>query len=601
MSRWDYDYLKKEFEEFRLDYPGLKRSEQYELFTASIILKNFDYEPEALENGRTGIGTDGGVDWIYFAVNDQIVGDLSEFDAEKIKLLNSGFDFEVLIGQAKEVDGFKGGAGESLNSTLGYLFDDEENKKNPLPGQFSDELVTKIAAFKEFYFRARSKRPVLKFSIYYCTDSLKDPHSNVKGSFSIAEGTIKRIFSNALVDPTHFCGIDDMMQRWDFTPSYDTDLRYMEEADLSTGKVALVTLADYYDFLCNESGEINEHFFASNVRDYEGAVQVNNQIAETLEDSEPKTDFWWLNNGITILVSAPPVSQTKTYTLKNVQVVNGLQTSYSIYNYFKSNPHKLKTDNRAVMIRVISSDDETEKLKVIKATNSQTMVPKASLRATDPVHLDIEKALKLDNLYYERRKNFYKNQKIKPRDIVSITSLSQSALSAFLQRPDTARARPSSFLNNDDQYREIFEDRSMEEFRWSARADKLVRTALDSSSDYSPTEKANLKFYILMILRILGHYDATGDTEWRTPGCRNDWNATTEQIQAAGQWVKQIATQLLKSGDYANLDVLCKGPDLLSALEISWADQSAKELREEFTNLGKQAQQEQLKAKLGTV
>lgn len=252
MSRWDYDYLKKEFEEFRLDYPGLKRSEQYELFTASIILKNFDYEPEALENGRTGIGTDGGVDWIYFAVNDQIVGDLSEFDAEKIKLLNSGFDFEVLIGQAKEVDGFKGGAGESLNSTLGYLFDDEENKKNPLPGQFSDELVTKIAAFKEFYFRARSKRPVLKFSIYYCTDSLKDPHSNVKGSFSIAEGTIKRIFSNALVDPTHFCGIDDMMQRWDFTPSYDTDLRYMEEADLSTGKVALVTLADYYDFLCNE-------------------------------------------------------------------------------------------------------------------------------------------------------------------------------------------------------------------------------------------------------------------------------------------------------------------------------------------------------------
>src|SRR5690606_4876942 len=102
--------------------------------------------------------------------------------------------------------------------------------------------------------------------------------------------------------------------------------------------------------------------FDSNIRDYQGSVEVNTGIKETLMASSPAEDFWWLNNGITITASDATFA-SKKLQIEEPQIVNGLQTSFEIYNYFKIN--KVEQDTRNVLVRVVKTKDEKSRLKVI--------------------------------------------------------------------------------------------------------------------------------------------------------------------------------------------------------------------------------------------
>ncbi len=39
------------------------------------------------------------------------------------------------------------------------------------------------------------------------------------------------------------------------------------------------------------------------MREYEGAIEVNRAIRDTLESQKRDINFWWLNNGITIVAT----------------------------------------------------------------------------------------------------------------------------------------------------------------------------------------------------------------------------------------------------------------------------------------------------------
>ena len=107
-------------------------------------------------------------------------------------------------------------------------------------------------------------------------------------------------------------------------------------------------------------------------------------------------------------------------SIDNPEVVNGLQTSREIYNYFSESKDKLNNESRNVLVRFIVPDSEEIRDDIIFATNNQTNIPKSSLRVTDPIHLQIEMYCKTRGLYYDRRKNYYKNLKKKATDIIRI-------------------------------------------------------------------------------------------------------------------------------------------------------------------------------------
>lgn len=218
--------------------------------------------------------------------------------------------------------------------------------------------------------------------------------------------------------------------------------------------VCLLRLKDYAERLLRKpNGKLQTRFLEPNVRDYNGKSNpVNKQIRATLEDQAPQEDFWWLNNGITILSDGCPVNGHKM-TITNPEVVNGLQTSHEIFEWY--NAHNEDKDSRNVLLRVIVPKDEKSRSKIIKATNSQTTVSLLSLMSTEQIQEDIEDRLRLYGLFYDRKKGEYRRLKKPVKKIVGMNSMAQAVMAIALQKPDQARGRPETYVR--DHAPEVFD------------------------------------------------------------------------------------------------------------------------------------------------
>ena len=145
-------------------------------------------------------------------------------------------------------------------------------------------------------------------------------------------------------------------------------------------------------------------------------------------------------------------------TLKNVQIVNGLQTSYSIYNALKDVKLEELDDARSLFVKIIICDQKDVIDRIIRATNSQNPIPSGMLRATDTTQRDIEQYFLSKGYYYDRRKNYYRNLG-KPRNkIISINLLSQCIVSLVLpeKNPSRARSNPTILIKTDEDYKSLF-------------------------------------------------------------------------------------------------------------------------------------------------
>jgi hypothetical protein len=182
-------------------------------------------------------------------------------------------------------------------------------------------------------------------------------------------------------------------------------------------------------------------------------VEVNRAIANSLMNKGTVEDFWWLNNGVTILATRASLAGKKL-SLRDPQIVNGFQTSTEIFNYFQKSS---AADDRAILARVLVTESEDVRDEIIRATNSQTSVGVFALRATDPLHRDLETYLRQKSLYYERRKNFHKNRGRPRARIVTVADTAQAMMATLLFSPDDSRARPSSLVKDDAAYRRVFD------------------------------------------------------------------------------------------------------------------------------------------------
>ena len=190
-------------------------------------------------------------------------------------------------------------------------------------------------------------------------------------------------------------------------------------------------------------------------------TKVNENIVKSiLEDKN--IDFWWLNNGITIIADKNSTQINKELVLQNLKIVNGLQTSYSIYNALKDVDLKeFDKNNRCLFIKIIICDQRDIMDKVILATNSQNKMPPNLLIANDSIQIDIEEYFFSKGYYYDRKRNYYQNLG-KPRNkIISVNLLAQCIVSMILEEKDPSKARSNSggLIKRDEDYKKIFESR----------------------------------------------------------------------------------------------------------------------------------------------
>ena len=250
-----------------------------------------------------------------------------------------------------------------------------------------------------------------------------------------------------------FFGSSEILSLYRKKPEYELTLPYKGViSHKEQCSVLLCNLYDYYNFIKDENGKLRTYLFDANVRDYMGNNLVNQDILYSLEHCKD-IDFWWLNNGITFLATSAVDVGTKL-KVQNIQIVNGLQTSQSIYRYFTES-HSTQ-DERCVMIKIITQNDTTIRDSIIRSTNNQTTVEVASLFATDKVQRDIEDVLKQHGYYYERRKNCYANQEIDTNQIVDMMYLAAGYVCLVLKVPERAANFKQKYFKDEEKYNLIY-------------------------------------------------------------------------------------------------------------------------------------------------
>lgn len=480
----------------------IDKSSFFEFFCAQQYLKGYELSAEEIEWGVVGGGEDGGCDGIYMFLNDTLVTSSSVYD-EMSKARS--FCLDLFIFQAKNSLGFQETPILKFKTLVENILKLDARFER-YTGRYSEELCNKVKLFLEIYKKLVTKNTTLKIHFVYASLGIT-PSRDVKAQANELVEKCRNQFPIVQAN-VEFVGADKLfdLARKSADPYRNLQLlaqpigTYKEK-----GYVALVKLVDYYRFLTCDDKMVNS-LLDANVRDYQGLTAVNKAILETLENN-PNEEFWWLNNGVTILASDINLVSQVEFRLENPKVVNGLQTSREIFDYFSKSPEKLNTENRSLLVRVISTNDEESRDKIILATNSQTTIPPASLRATDPIHLKIELYCKKKGIYYDRRKNYYRNQGVRIRDIVSIGFMGQCLISLLMMRPNAARARPSTVLSDDASYKKLFnEEYPLEMYYRVARAGKKISEYLWKCDKLTRPQRTNIFYFVIYTVcaRIVG-------------------------------------------------------------------------------------------------
>ncbi len=426
---------------------NLSDSDAFEYFCAETVLKPYALTFDDIEKGLVDGKNDGGIDSVYFFVNRSLIAidtDLANF--------KSPVTVDLYIIQSKIDGGFAETAMTRLQTAIPRLIA-LDTDTSTLAKLYKSDVLEVFEMYREGLKELAGEFPAVTVHVIYA--NLATARNNkVEAMIPALETAIANKF------PKSTCKVE----LWNAAKLYEEaqkqnilvkQLPFVKQA-ISHGKgyVFLAGLKDYYEFI-TDNGKLIDSLFEFNVRDYQSAASVNKEIAATLQTAGDEADFWWLNNGITILAETAQ-AQDNRLTIKNPLVVNGLQTSHEIHRFFAGGGADEK--ERSVQVRVLEIDDETRRDRVIKATNSQTGIKPASLHATEPFQRKIEDFLLQLGIFYDRRKDYWRNKGMPADKIIGIERLAQSVMSVSLERPHDARARPTTIMKDDDEYQALFAD-----------------------------------------------------------------------------------------------------------------------------------------------
>ncbi len=142
--------------------------------------------------------------------------------------------------------------------------------------------------------------------------------------------------------------------------------------------------------LYKDSIEKEYPIFDKNIREYLGNKGINKKIYTTLLDPEDRKNFFYYNNGITIIcdemtkivTQASSYNMNASFSIYNPQIVNGCQTVNSIYealNNIDSSALEREFKDSFVMLKILeidktSSIEDTLYKNIVKFNNSQNAI-----------------------------------------------------------------------------------------------------------------------------------------------------------------------------------------------------------------------------------
>lgn len=447
--------------------PSEKRDEAFEYLAYEQLLKDFDLSMDELMSGCIDGRRDGGIDGFFVLVNGHLLQDPESFTWPR-----TGSELRVVLITCKHHDTFKQATLDALIATLTEILDFAIDDSG-LTGAYSDLLLRVRRNLKYAYRKLSPRLSSFSASVHYVSrGDTSDIGEEVQARAAQISALVKDCFGTCKSEFT-FLGATELVELHRKIPNYTLELPFVEALAKGERYVVLVRLSDYFQFIA-DGGRLRRYLFESNVRDFMGMNRVNEDIKATLEDPT-SPDFWWLNNGVTILATSAAITG-KSIQATDIQIVNGLQTTESIFRHFQQTG--TPNDDRCVLVKVIVSKDDAIRDAITRATNNQTDVELASLHATDKIQRDIEDVLLRHGLYYERRKNYYANQGHVPAELVTPLYAAAGYVALVMKAPHRASLLRSKFMRSPDSYDAVFNEKAPLEV-WPKIAHILKRVDIE--------------------------------------------------------------------------------------------------------------------------
>ncbi|MGW1616548.1 AIPR family protein [Streptomyces sp. NPDC002285] len=423
---------------------------------------------------------DCGIDGIWTFVDDRyITADAHQYLPTRANRI------ELAILQAKTSSGYQETVIEKLHFHLPTLLDmgrDEED----LAAHTNAKLLDRTRRLLRILEELASSFPQVRIKVIYANKAAETPHPNVKSKGDRLRRELAKITSDTQAE-IEYLNAADLRERTARGAKAVAQLVFTEtpmSTSLGEGYVCLARLDEYYRFITFGNEALRLELFESNVRDYAGSTAVNNAIGETLKSGTGE-DFWWFNNGVTVVADAAQIAG-KRIVVKDPQIVNGLQTSHEVYSYFQNGgQHR----DRSLLVKiVVAPESGTARDRIIRATNSQTQLPAGALRATESIQKDIEESLThAGGYYYERRASYYRNLGFPVGRVVSMARLAREFTAFALREPHTALRHSEALLLDDQNYTQIFSPRhDLDLYRLSLDVHTRLRSFLTQFSEDRP-------------------------------------------------------------------------------------------------------------------
>lgn len=206
--------------------------------------------------------------------------------------------------------------------------------------------------------------------------------------------------------------------------------------------------------LIDKEFEINldlTRLFQGNVRGFLGNTPVNDDIKQTILDSEKR--FLPLNNGSVIVCDSIDHRHGNEYVIKNPIIVNGQQTFASIYKYAK-NKHQKQNIRVVTKLISVTKNKEFEMELIAKASNQANKIDELDLLSNKPLILKLKTFFSDNGLYLKIKSGEILNDVFfKSEEVVDFSDLLKMWVSYELEYPSEGKTTKKNIKMFSDAYK----------------------------------------------------------------------------------------------------------------------------------------------------
>ncbi|ARV15369.1 AIPR family protein [Polaribacter sp. SA4-12] len=228
-----------------------------------------------------------------------------------------------------------------------------------------------------------------------------------------------------------------------YIPKSEFNLEFEKEQVISIEKphpsnIFLVKPKEIYNLF----DKYGQSLFYKNIRNPLPNSMFNEGIKNTILTES--VNFWYFNNGITAITDKIEYfhKDSTNVKIKGIQVINGAQTVFSIYEAYKNasdNEREKMDEYGLITLRTVTTGGDNFDLKVTRYTNSQNPISERDFHSNDEVQKRLQfDFLKHSNVWYETRRGEFR-KKIKGISKLTNEALGQNYLAYFINDPFNAK------------------------------------------------------------------------------------------------------------------------------------------------------------------